>query len=118
MVEGNTGQHPEIEDYAARFAYLTNQGGGGYGASEREAEVMLRDDDLWLVPDWARSTSEGEKAVEEWKEAHRIAADLVEFAIANIGNRALIQLVYDAEGRAEEAFRRARERVSQAREEG
>jgi hypothetical protein len=51
--------------------------------------------------------------VRQWKEAHSLASHLVELAINAASNRALLQLAYDAEGRSEEALRRARERVRQ-----
>jgi hypothetical protein len=105
MTEHNTGHDAELEE---RIAQLTT---GGFGASRREAELILQDDDLWLVHDQMRSPFEGEKAVQEWKEARDIARHFLSFAIDTFDNRALLQLACDAEGRAEEALRRAQKRA-------
>ncbi len=107
QIEQERAEHEELEE---RIAQLTT---GGFGATRHEAELMLRDDDLWLIHDEQRSAFEGEEAVRQWKEAHSLASHLVELAINAASNRALLQLAYDAEGRSEEALRRARERVRQ-----
>jgi hypothetical protein len=107
QIEKERSEHAELEE---RIAQLTT---GGFGASRREAELMLRDDDLWLIHDESRSAFEGEEAVRQWEEAHRIATHLVHFAIDASSNSALLQLAYDAQGRSKEALRRARERVRQ-----
>jgi hypothetical protein len=53
QIEQERAEHEELEE---RIAQLTT---GGFGATRHEAELMLRDDDLWLIHDEQRSAFEG-----------------------------------------------------------
>jgi hypothetical protein len=84
------------------------------GVERRQAEIIMEDDDLWLVDPEARYGFEGEEAVWQWKEAYKFARALNDGFVAHgrpVVNHATQQLLHDARERAEEALRRARERV-------
>jgi hypothetical protein len=89
---------------------------GWYGLVD--AGLRTQDDDLWLVEPTMRFELEGEEAVEEWRVAESFASGLAEgltsSAIGDGGglNRATTQLLWDLRERAQEALRRAEERVS------
>ncbi|MDP8947766.1 MAG: hypothetical protein M3N09_06670 [Actinomycetota bacterium] len=79
-----------------------------------EAERRARDLDLWLVEPDLRPDLQGEEAVREWEGAVAFITAMTEgFAYTGDGviNNATSQLLYDAQRRAEEALRRARERA-------
>ncbi len=87
------------------------------GISEEEARLRLQDNDLWILEPHARFDEDltGEEGVRMWEEAATVArtvADTVSNGPGTIqANPAITQLVWDANVRAQEALRRARERV-------
>ena len=85
-----------------------------------EAERRMVDDDLWLLHPEQRYSFEDEEAVREWSRTLVMMRALHEFAMDHYGYEAFfsdttVQLIADAEVRAQEALMRARERVRQAR---
>jgi hypothetical protein len=82
------------------------------GVSRREAEARLLDEDLWMLDPELRCAAslEGEEAVEQWEHAVRFA-DWLGDDNPVLGEAAQ-HLVWDMRVRAEEALRRARERVT------
>lgn len=86
------------------------------GISEEAARIRLQDEDLWVLDIGARFDDEltGEEGVRMWEEAAtaaRAAADAISNGPGTIeANPAITQLVWDANVRAQEALRRARER--------
>jgi len=83
--------------------------GSPIGATRREAELAMLDDDLWLLEPEGRLPMEPEEAVQEWSRAAD-ALQTLEHVAGHV-NPAAEQAVLDAKLRAEEALRRARERV-------
>jgi hypothetical protein len=86
----------------------------------KEAELRMLDDDLWLLHPELRYSFEGEEAVREWERSLTLVRALYEFAMTHHGpypffSDSTTWLIGDAEARAEEALRRARERVREAR---
>jgi hypothetical protein len=74
------------------------------------------DDDLWclLPPERRFAFPAGEESVHEWEQTVRLVEALAEgFAgtMYPLANTATTQLLWDAQARAEEALRRARERA-------
>jgi hypothetical protein len=97
--------------------YLTSE---YIGISREEAELLLADDDLWIVEPQRRFPFAGEEAVREWSKAVTFARFLCEgFAagpfygeLANEFKGAIQQMLWDMEERAKEALRRAKERAA------
>jgi hypothetical protein len=86
------------------------------GMDRAYVERKLLDDDLWVVDPELRVGLEPEEAVQAWEEAHNFVVCLAE-GFSNVPspvNGATIHLLWDAVYRAEEALRRARERVENA----
>lgn len=92
--------------------YLTDT----VGLSEEAARLRLRDEDLWLLRPDGRFDEElvGEEGVRAWEEAVTLAHAIGNMVSNGPGtiqaNPAITQLVWDADARAQEALRRARER--------
>lgn len=89
------------------------------GMSPRQAELVMRDDDLWLLEPESRWPWEGEDAVSQWHDARAFVMTLSEGFTAHgagVVNDATVQLLRDLEERAEEALRRARARAYERRE--
>ncbi len=84
---------------------------GEVGISAEEAECRMRDGDLWtfLHPDMRYGLPDTEETVEEWRRAVVGLQDMQ--AIAEWIGPAAQTVVWDATKRAEEAYRRARERA-------
>ena len=101
-----------MEERHETFTYLVES----VGVSADEADRMMRDDDLWLVPPALRMDLPDEEAIEEWRTACNVLADLVHVA-NNIGLGTMVA-VMDAQYRVGVALERARERAKRAREEG
>jgi hypothetical protein len=99
--------------------YLTSE---RMGIPREEAELMLVDDDLWIIEPPSRYTFTGEEVVRGWSKAVDFAAMLSE----GFGNPssftgftrgfqgAIQQMLLDMRERAEEALRRAKERARDA----
>jgi hypothetical protein len=97
--------------------YLTSD----IGHERAEAERMLVDDDLWIVDPALRYGFTGEEAVREWSKALTFAKFLAEgfaagppYSPGGFGlefQGAIQQMLWDMRERAEEALRRAEERV-------
>jgi hypothetical protein len=86
------------------------------GLSEEVARLRLQDEDLWLPPGQRFDEDfQGEEGVRQWEEAAivaRTAADMVSGEQGKVeASAALKQLLWDAALRAEEALKRARQRV-------
>jgi hypothetical protein len=83
------------------------------GIEEDEARRMLVDSDLWILEPSMRFAIEEEEAVRVWKEAADKLGGLAFLCIDGdiFGNNAITQCIADAEARAREALRRARERA-------
>jgi hypothetical protein len=84
------------------------------GVERREAEVCLRDGDLWPLNDpGAMIPFEGEEAVSQWEEAAATLHGLADAAYQGqvFGKPALAQSFLEDANRADEMLRRARERV-------
>ena len=85
------------------------------GVSAEEAERRMRDEDLWLVPPYMRDgLPDTEKTVEEWEYALGFAKWLSEHN--PVLNAAAWTLVCDMRERAEEALRRARQRLRESQQ--
>jgi hypothetical protein len=83
------------------------------GLNEEEARFRILDDDLWLlVPDSLISPA-GEEAVEEWRETLATMDEIANFALWNLPEGGLRQLIWDARERAREALERARVRLEE-----
>lgn len=87
------------------------------GISEREAELRLLDDDLWLLIPDSRISLEPMEAAIEWKNTLYWMRAIRNFAMMNLDveTSGLMQLICDAEERAEEALRRAKKRAEEER---
>jgi hypothetical protein len=89
--------------------YLVN---GLPGLSRQEAELRLRDDDLWVLIPEQRCVLQGEESVEQWHEASAWASWMAAGAEPDgPHNEAITQLLWDLAERAEEALRRAEARA-------
>jgi len=82
-------------------AYLVEE----IGLSEDEAQARLQDSDLWLLEPELRYNL----GVEEWEDAVGVLCVLD--SLAEYHGGAVEQVIRDAQLRAEEALRRARERA-------
>ena len=82
------------------------------GPQRSEAELRVVDADLWILEPESLYGFEPEEAVEQWVRAVDALGCLAE--VAAFINEATLQAVQDARARAEEALRRARERVGEA----
>ena len=96
--------------------YLTED----IGMPERYVELVLRDDDLWILDPPARFAWEpGEEDVAQWETAADFAVCLADgFSDSNAINHATRMLFWDLRDRAEEALRRARLRAAEQSTEG
>ncbi len=82
--------------------------------TREEAESLTTDPDLWLAEPDLRADLQGEEAVRQWEGAVAFMDAMTQgFAYTSdeVMNRATSMLLLDALRRAEEALRRARERV-------
>jgi len=86
------------------------------GRSREEAERIMEDEDLWLViPEQRFTYLDNEEDVREWEAAYEFAYSLSSgFTECKAINDATRQLLWEMQGRAEEALRRARERAEQS----
>jgi hypothetical protein len=108
-------RYAETEEYAEMMAYLTEE----IGVDRSEAEVILRDGDLFpRIEPGIMQAFEGEEGVEQWKDAVVELDRLIDFYEAydhpGLSNPALTQTLFEASELAKEMLRRARERVSGA----
>jgi hypothetical protein len=95
-----------MTDKEATLTHLTE---GLPGITQRDAELRLLDEDLWLLGPEGRVGLEPEEAVEQWSEAVRALGAFIH--VAEHMNEATYQALVDAKVRAGEALMRARERV-------
>ena len=87
------------------------------GIDAHDAELRLRDNDLWVLDPTMRFgvELEGEAGVEEWREAAKLASAFRDFATnSDHYNYATTMLIWDAAARAEEALRRAESRAGES----
>jgi hypothetical protein len=94
------------------LVYLTED----CGIEQDEAERMLVDDDLWILEPSLRFAFSDEEALEVWREAVNKLETLanIGYGFEFFGNEAVTQCIADAEERAREALRRARQRALEA----
>jgi hypothetical protein len=87
-----------------------------YGLDRPEAELIARDEDLWILDPYMHIAIEDKEAVGEWEQAHEFFSDLAEMALSNnkTFNQAIRHTLLDAAVRSKEALRRAKERVREA----
>jgi hypothetical protein len=108
-------RYAETEEHAELMAYLTEE----IGVDRGEAEVILRDGDLFprIEPGFMYAF-EGEKAVEQWKDAVVELARLIGFYEAHdhpgLEKPALTQTLWEARELTEEMLRRTEARVREA----
>jgi hypothetical protein len=103
-------QYTQTEEYPKMMAYLIEK----IGVERREAELSLRDGDLWpLIDAGSMYPFEGEEAVAQWEAAVDFFSRLVDFTQPD-DNPAVNQGLIGAIVVAEEMLKRARERVSEA----
>jgi hypothetical protein len=79
------------------------------GTTRRDAELRTVDLDLWIQTPEVLHGFEPEDAVEQWTKAVEAMDSLV--PVADLINEATAQCVLDGRERAQEALRRARERL-------
>ena len=85
------------------------------GLDRRQAELVLRDDDLWmLLPEYRFAWEPGEEDVRQWE----LAADFAYALADGFGESKAIpdsvrMMLWDMRDRAEEAMKRARERAKE-----
>ena len=102
-------QYAQTEEYAEMMAYLVEE----LGVEPREAEIALRDGDLWpRIEAGSMYPFEGEEAVALWEDARRELGKLYEFYAFD--NPAVLQILSEGMEVAEEQLKRARERVGEA----
>ncbi|MBV9455227.1 MAG: hypothetical protein JOZ19_14115 [Rubrobacter sp.] len=78
----------------------------------RDAELPMLDNDLWILAPEQRSGLVGKEAVRQWEEAVQFVEGMVSLADdPELFADATQMLLADALARAEEALRRARERI-------
>jgi len=102
--------YTQSQEFREMMIYLTEE----IGVERREAEVCLRDGDLWpLIDAGAMIPFEGEEAVAQWKDAAKTLRGLAEAAYAGevFDNPALAQSFSEAAIGAEEMTKRFKERV-------
>lgn len=88
---------------------------GPAGLTWEEAELRMRDDDLWILYPEGRYDGKIERAgaVEQWEEAVDFAYQLQYVAHSRLMNYAVRQLLSDIRDRSQEALHRARERAGE-----
>jgi hypothetical protein len=105
-------EYTQTQEYTQMMKYLVEE----IGVERSEAEVILRDGDLWphLDPGCMYPFPTGEESIHQWEDAREKLAQFHEFLIWFDYNPALIQAFDEAERGAKEQLRRLRERAGEA----
>jgi hypothetical protein len=92
---------------------------GGSKFTAREAELITRDEDLFMLEPPMRSIIEDADEVDQWERAFEFFNGFSDMALHSplTFNEATQDLLFDATRRAQEMLRRARERARQRLEE-
>lgn len=87
------------------------------GLSVEEARARMQDDDLWLVPPEQRFALLDEGEIQRMERAGNFMADLATTIASHttVPDEAMV-LLLDARNRAQEAARRARQRIASSPE--
>jgi hypothetical protein len=103
--------YTQTQEYPRKLGYLVEE----IGLTEREAELCLRDGDLWpLIDVGSMHPFEGEEAVREWRAALDTLHSLYSFLEDLCDNPALQQILSEDINQAEAMLERLRERVRES----
>jgi hypothetical protein len=111
---GERQPYAATEEYPRNLEYLTEE----IGLTEREAELCLRDGDLWPFIDvGSMYPFEGQEGIRNWQDALDTLHSLYGFFTKSCNNPALQQILSEDINQAEAMLGRLRERVKEASEE-